>query len=219
MIGQARIELAKPVTDKTAYRIRRRSDPRGKPAKYRATYTLVDEQAQKTVVQAYQIGRAVFGRMTLVEPRGRQWTLQPNRKVLPTRWLLSDEQERLAFQFDQKVLGKLVNPLFKTVLAILDAQDRELMQLVNLHSKKAAFVLGLEHGKYALVRDQSALAELATLPREKPAARKGLLGSFKRFMASSDRALISVSDRHPLPPPAALAMYLLYEEITDTSGG
>ena len=211
--------MMEPVTDRTAFRIQRRSDARGKPAKYRATYTLVDEQAQKTVVQTDLIGRAVFSRMTLVEPCGRRWTLQPNRKVMPTRWLLSDEQERLEFQFDQKVFGKLVYPLFKTVLAILDAQDRELMQLVNLHNKKAAYVLGLEAGKYALVRDQSPLAELGMLPREKPAGRKGVLGSFKRFMASSDRALISLSDQHPLPPPAALAMYLLYEELTDVSGG
>lgn len=108
--------MTAPVTDKAAYRILRRSDSRGKPAKYRATY-------------------------------------------------------------------------------------------------------GLELGNYALVRDQSALAELSTLPRKQPAGRKGILGSIKRFMAPSDRALISLSDRHPLPPPAALAMYLLYEELTDTSGG
>jgi hypothetical protein len=211
--------MTKPVTDRTAYRIQRRSDSRGKPAKYRATYTLVDGQSQTAVVQADLIGRAVFGHMTLVDHCGCHWTLQPNRKVMPTRWRLSDEQENLEFQFDQKVFGKLANPLFKTVLAILDAQDRELMQLVNLHSKKAAFVLGLELGKYALVRDQSALAELSTLPRGKPAGRKGFPGPFKRFMAPSDRALISLTDRHPLPPPAALAMYLLYEELADTSGG
>jgi hypothetical protein len=216
---QARIELTESVTDRTAYRIQRRSEPRGKPAKYRATYTLVDEQSQETVVQADLIGRAVFGCTALVDHGGRHWTLQPDRKVMPTRWLLSDEHGSLELQFDQKLLGKLANPLFRTVLAILDAQDRELMQFVNLHSKKAAFVLGLELGKYALVRDQTALAELSTLPREKPAGRKGFLGSFKRFMAPSDRALISLSDRHPLPPPAALAMYLLYEELTDTSGG
>jgi hypothetical protein len=216
---QARIELTESVTDRTAYRIQRRSEPRGKPAKYRATYTLVDEQTKKPVVQADLIGRAVFGRTALAEPCGRQWTLQPNRNMMPTRWLLSDEDERLEFQFDQKVLGKLANPLFKTVLAILDAQDCELMQLVNLHSRKAAFVLGLESGKFALVRDQTALAELSTLPREKSAGRKGFLGSVTRFVAPSDRALISLSDRHPLPPPAALAMYLLYEELTDTSGG
>lgn len=206
-------------TDRPAYRIRRHYDGQDKPKKYQATYTIHDEHHPERSVTCDLIGQAVFSTLHFTGSNGESWRLQPNRKFMPSRWKMKDTNDVAVFHFDQKILGKVINPVYKTVLAILDGQESEIMRLVNLHSKKASYVVGLDIGTYALVKDSTAVAELGSLPREKEQAKgRGLFGKFRRFMQSSDTAIIGLTDDLPLPLPAALAMYLLYKEITDSSG-
>jgi hypothetical protein len=147
------------------------------------------------------------------------WRLQPNRKLMPNLWTLCNPAEDPRWQFRQKMWGKLVNPFHKTLMAILDVEGREQMQLVDLHGAKLPVVVGLEWGKYALVKGQQPLAEITSLARKDQPKGKGLMGAIRRFLNSSDPALVSTTAAHPLPAPAALVMYLLYREFTNVSGG
>jgi hypothetical protein len=45
--------------------------------------------------------------------------MKPNRKVMPSRWIVTDPDGRITVQFDQKVLGKLVNLLYRVALTLL----------------------------------------------------------------------------------------------------
>lgn len=46
-----------------------------------------------------------------------------------------------------------------------------------------------------------------------------VLGKLKNFFTGSDRGFVSAGDDHLLPAPAVLALLLLFDEVTDTSGG
>lgn len=209
--------MANHMTDKAAFRIRRHYTPANKPKKYQATYELFDEQLQRIVVKCDLTGRAVFNTLTIIDENNTVWQMKPNRKFMPSRWLLKDGDGKIAWQFDQKIVGKLLNPAYKTVLVVLDDNENELLLLVNLHNKKAAVILGFETGKYALIKKDIPLAEFKSLPRQEQPEGKGIIGAVKRFFTATDKAIVSMTDKHPLPPPAALAIYLLFDELTDTS--
>ena len=205
---------------KAAYRIVRRRRSGEMPRKYEATYELVDEERQEIVAVCDLIGKAVFATLEIRDGKSNSWTLKPNRKVMPSRWLVTDADGEVAVQFDQKILGKLINPLYKTVLAILDGDGNELCRLVDVHGAKASRLLGLEIGKYAVARDDKAIATFESLPgRERHEKPKGLLGKLARWLTSHDSAIVSRGPDHFLPAPFALAMYLLYDDLTDTSAG
>lgn len=46
--------------------------------------------------------------------------MRPNRKIMPSRWIVTDPDRNIAMQFDQKILGKLTNPIYKCALAFLN---------------------------------------------------------------------------------------------------
>ena len=209
----------KSVIDKPAYRILRSRRTGDFPKKYQATYELMDERTQATVAACDLIGRAVFDTLEIREAGAKRWTMKPNRRIMPSRWLVTDAGGRLAVQFDQKLLGKLTNPLYKTVLAILDGNGDELCRLIDLHNAKAARVLGLESGKYAISRNDKVLAHFQSLPRKEQPRSKGLLGRLTGWLTAADPAIVSLGTDHALPAPFALAMYLLHDELTDTSAG
>ncbi len=209
--------MARPMTDKAAFRINDRYDSEDKTKGYERTYELFDEQLQQVAACCDLMGNAALRKQEIITENGERWQLQPNRKIMPSLWMLNDSSGQTRWQFRQKAWGKLVNPFHKTLMTVLDGDDCELMQLVDLHGTKPAVIVGLEWGKYALVKGDQPLATLTSLPRENPPQAKGLMGAIRRFLNSSDTALISTGSKHPLPAPAALAIYLLYKEFTDVS--
>ena len=50
---------------------------------------------------------------------------------MPSRWIVTAPGEEVVLLFDQEILGKMVNPLYKVVLAILDNEGREIYRLVD----------------------------------------------------------------------------------------
>ena len=208
--------MSEPVTDKVALRIRDRLET-GKPGGLRRSYEVIDEQTQESRVTCELIGNVASKSQALTDNSGRSWTLAPNRKVLPSKWTLTDDANGAEWEFRQKALGALVNPFQKALMSVASSDGRVSLQLVDLHGSKLPVVLGLESGKYALMQGDEPLATLTRLPTKKPSEARGLFGKFKRFMAGSDIALVSVSDTHPLPAEAVLAMYFLYKEFTDVS--
>ena len=62
------------------------------------------------------------------------------------------------------------------------------------------------------------VAKLVRLSRQ-TAPAKGILGKLKKFLASSDKGIVSAGSRHVLAAPVALGMLMLFEELTNVSGG
>ncbi len=136
----------------------------------------------------------------------------------PSRWVLTDPEQRIAAQFTQKALAKLANPLYRVALAMLDADGRETYRLVDARTNLADRIM-VAPGEWAIVQDDKPVAKLVSLPRHEDEPRKGLLGVLQKVFAASDHGIVSAGAEHVLEPPVALGTYLLHRELTDSSVG
>lgn len=184
--------------------------------KYRGSYALLDEQSQTVMASCDLIGKAVFARMEIADADGRKWTMAPNRRIMPSRWTICDPGDRTVAVLDQKIGGKLLNPLYKTALAICDGGGKELFRVVDPRRNIGDLIFGAGPGEWAVVAGDRPVAKLGRLAREdKPP--KGILGKLKRFFTGSDQAIISAGQQHFLAPAVALGMILIFNEVTETS--
>jgi hypothetical protein len=188
------------------------------PKKYRGTYELSDEATGQVAARCDLIGRAMFAGLDIHDADAKRWRLRPNRRIMPTRWSLQDPSDKVVLTFDQKVLGKLTNPLYRVVLALLDAEGKERYRLVDPRTSIPDRIMSIHVGDWPLLEGQRPVAKMTALAREPQKPRKGLLGKLKKLIRLSDRGFVSAGDAHLLPAPAVLALLLLFDEVTDTSG-
>ena len=146
--------------DRPVYRVRRFRREGNTPGKYRASFEIVDERTAQSLASCDLGGRAVFSRLEITDPEGRAWKMTPNRRVMPSRWAVTDPDG-------------------------MDG-DRPVAKLVWL---------------------------------ERDGKPTGIVGKLRSFLTRSDRGVTSAGSNHLPPAPVALAMILLFEELTDTSGG
>jgi hypothetical protein len=188
--------------------------------KYRHSLNVIDDQTQEVMATCDVVGSAVFGTVNIVDNEQAIWKMAPNRKIMPTIWSMIDPDQNIVMQFNQKVIGKLVNPLYKTLLVLSDSKDREVYRIVD--PRKGAFetVDQLFFGprEWAVIKGEKVVAKLASLPRKKAKSTNGVLGKLKHMLTSSDNVIISVDNQHLLPAPVALGMHLIFKELTDSSG-
>lgn len=204
--------------DRAAYRVRRERRGGDVPKKYRYTLELTDERTQRVMAACDLIGRATFSTLEIRDRERSTWQMKPNRKVMPSRWIVTDPQDRIAMQFDQKILGKLVNPLYRVALTLLDSDGNEVYRLVDPRTNLPDRIFGLGPGEWALLASEELAGKLARLPKQKEYP-SGALGRLKRFLVGSDRAIISAGPEHVLAAPVALGMLLIFDELTDPSVG
>jgi len=122
------------------------------------------------------------------------------------------------FWFDQKVLGKFLNPWGKTMLSIQDAAGTEVFRLSDARNFVADRLLDLTRKDWVILKGETPVAKLGYLNRPTQPA-KGLFGRLRNKLKPADRAVISAGPAHVLPAPVALTMLLLFYELKDTSGG
>jgi hypothetical protein len=189
------------------------------PKKYRGSYELSDEATGQVAASCDLIGKAMFAGLEISDADANLWRLRPNRRIMPTRWALQDPSEKVVLQFDQKVLGKLTNPLYRVALTLLDAEGKERYRLVDPRTSIPDRVMSFNVGDWPLLEGKRPVAKMTALAREPQKPRKGLLGKLKNLIKLSDRGFVSASATHLLPAPAVLALLLLFDEVTDTSGG
>jgi hypothetical protein len=200
------------------YRILKSTDRGDKPKKYRGSFRLVDERTGLEAASCDLVGNAAFATITILDGENRNWQMRPNRKIMPSRWIVTDPQQRVAMQFDQKILAKLVNPLYRTVLVLLAEDDSEAFRLVDPVANIADRMFGTIIGDWAILSGDRPVAKLTWLKRPgEPAG--GLLGKVRHWLKSSDLAIVSAGEEHALAAPVALCMYLIFRELNDPSGG
>ena len=204
--------------NQAVYRIRRFYEKGDKPKKYRGSYAVADEGTGQVMARGDLVGQAAFATHTFLDQDQQAWQMKPNRKIMPSRWILTDPEGKVALQFDQKILGKMINPLYRIVLAVLDREGREIYRLVDPRTNIPDRLLGVNIGEWTIMEGDRPVAKLACLPREQ-APPKGMFKAIKKFFTSSDRAVICAGNRHVLPAPAVLGMLWLFDQLTDVSGG
>jgi hypothetical protein len=137
---------------------------------------------------------------------------------MPSRWVITDPGRQTVVQLDAKIAGKLLNPLYRTSLAVLDAQGNERFRLLDPRAGTAERLLGVGPDDWAFVQGDAVAARLVMLPRQgEPPS--GLLGRIAHVFAGRDRGLVSAGPEHILPAPAVLAIAAIHDELTNVSGG
>jgi hypothetical protein len=213
----------RPVTERFAdmqacYRIHRSSDGSDKPKKYRGSFRVTDERTGQVTANCELVGKAVFDTVTIVDGDSKTWQMHPNRKIMPSRWTVTDPQQRFVMQFEQRILAKLVNPLYRTVLVLLAEDGRELFRLVDPTTNMGDRIFGVFVGEWAILCGDKPMAKLTLLKRSGQTG-SGLLGKVRHWLKASDYAIISAAEEHALQAPVGLAMYLVFRELYDPTGG
>jgi len=205
-------------TEQPVYRIRRFYRKGDRPKKYAGTFEITDDRTGQVLAHCDLIGKAVFATLEIVDHRQEIWQMRPDRKIMPSRWIVSDPRQHVAMQFDQKIAGKVLNPLYRVVFALQDDKRQEAYRLADPPTGILDRIFGITPGEWALMHGDSAVAKLTRLPKRiRPAG--GLFGKLKNMLAGSDRGIISAGHDHVLTAPIALVMVMLFEELTDVSGG
>jgi hypothetical protein len=138
-------------------------------------------------------------------------------RVVFTALAIADHDGGAVVQLDAKIAGKLLNPLYRTSVAVLDAQGNERCRLLDPRTGAADRILGTGPGEWAFVSGENLVAKLVMLPKQgDPPA--GVLGRIARLFADSDRGLVSLGPDHILPAPAVLAIAAIHDELTNVSG-
>lgn len=208
--------MLKVFEDQAVYRVRRVRRRGDVPRKYRYTLELSDDRTQRVMATCDLIGRAAFSTLAITDHDDRAWEMRPNRKVMPSRWVVTDPDGRIALQFDQKILGKVVNPLYKTAIVLLDGEGDEVYRLVDPRTDIPDQIFGLGPSDWAIMKGEEAVAKLGPLPRrgERPT---GFLGKLRSRLEMPDQGIISAGTDHVLAAPVALGMLMIFEELTDNS--
>lgn len=189
----------------------------GPPIKrYRGTWVLSDDATRQVLATCDLIGVPTFGKHDIVDGGGQVWHLTANRAVMPSRWLLTDPSRQLVLQFHQQILRKILNPWRRTGLVLLEANDRELFRLVDPRTGVLDRIFGAHLDDWVLMARDEPVAKLVRLPKDQEEP-KGVLGHLSKLLGRSDQGIASHGPTHVLAAPAALALLMLVNELTDSS--
>jgi len=202
--------------DQAVYRIHRFHQQGEKPKKYRCTLEMTDDRTHQVTAMCDLVGQAMFSTLTIMDHEQQIWHMKPNRKIMPSRWLVTDPNQQVVMQFDQRILGKLANPLTRVALILLDGQGKEVYRLVDPNTNIPDRIVGIGSGEWAIMDGDQPVAKMVWLTRQEDQPT-GLFGKLKAFLRNSDRGIISAGSTHVLPAPVALGMLLIFNEVTDIS--
>jgi hypothetical protein len=199
------------------YRIRSFRAGADRPKSYQSSFEVSDEHTGQVLASCDLMGKAAFTVLDITDHDGGTWHASPNRKVMPSRWVVTDPGQETVVQLDAKIAGKLLNPLYRTSLAVLDSQGNERYRLLDPRAGIAERILGVGPDDWAFVQGDELAARLVMLPRQgEPPS--GLLGRIAHIFAGADRGLVSAGPQHILPAPAVLAIAAIHDELTNVSG-
>jgi hypothetical protein len=203
---------------KSIYRIRRTRTNDGVPKGYRYTLTVVDDHTRQTLARCDVSEDAVHSEVTITETRGRVWRLVPNRRVMPSRWTITDPDGRPMMTLYLRLLRKLANPMQRTALTIINADDSGEYRIVDARKSIADRVFAPRPADWSILNETGVVAKLTRLPSEEPKVT-GRLSRLRAFLEGTDASLISFGPHHVFSAPVALGIQIIMDEVTDPSVG
>jgi hypothetical protein len=199
------------------YRVRTFSRKGSVPSNYQGTYEIIDEQSQQIMAYCDVSGHATFSIVSIIDEDNKTWTMKPNRKIMPTRWILTDPNKSLVMQFDRNFSQKLKNPIYRVILTLLDNHGKEVYQIVDPRKEFIDRVLGAAPDDWVIMKDDEPVARITRLVRHEEQAAT-LMQKFRAFFAPADKGVVSLKGIHLLSAPVALCMQLILHELTASSG-
>lgn len=200
-------------TNQVIYRLHSFSREGNVPNNYQSTYQMLDEQTRQVMASCDVSGHATLSLVSILDTANKTWTMRPNRKVLPTRWILTDPNISIAMQFDQNLSRKLINPIYKIILTLLDSEDKVIYNVVDPRDNFVDRVLGVGPDDWVLMEGGEPVAMITNLTRYKELP-VGLWQKLKAFLTDSDKGVVSLKGDHVLSAPIALCMLLILHELT-----
>lgn len=188
------------------------------PKDYRGSYALVDEHTAQTMASCDLMGQATFSPVSLIDHEHRIWTMRPNRRIMPSRWIVTDPDQSIAVQFDQNISRKILNPIYRNILTLYDGEGKETCRIADPRTSTPDRILGVGPDGWLVLRGEEAVAEVVRLPGNEGEAT-GLLARLRQFFTSRDIGIKSQGSSHFLPAAPALAMLLLISELTGSRSG
>jgi hypothetical protein len=208
--------MTNTLAEHAVYRVRKLHRRDAKPKGYQHTLELLDDRTERIMATCDVVGRFAFATHDVIDDLGRTWRMQPNRKVMPSRWIVTDPEQAIAMQFDQKIAGKLINPLYKCAMAFLNSDGEEVYRLIDPRTNIPDQIFGTGPDDWLIVDGDRLAAKLVRLPR-KQAGAIGLRGVLRKLVATSDPGIVSVGGDHLFPAPVALCMMIIFAVLTDSS--
>jgi hypothetical protein len=140
------------------------------PKKYRHSYEAVDDHTKQVLSTCDLFGQAIFSTLSVSDSHQQTWQMRPNRKIMQSRWMITDSEQNIIMQFDQKIMGKLMNPIYKVMLSLQDDQGTEVYRLVDPRTNIPDRVMSIVPSEWALLKNEKPVAKIAQLrrPMEKP---------------------------------------------------
>lgn len=199
------------------YRARkRRAGGRDAPKDHRYTLELVDEADGAVRARCVVCGTPIHNPQTIELDDGATWSLRPNRRIMPSHWILAAPDGRDVLLLDQRIFGKLVSPLTWVGMTIKNPQGTVLYRVVEPYASLPERILGPDPNAWTVETDAGPVALIANLPKTDLPA-KGWRGKLQRFIQGSDMGLVSLGDAHRFGVAESLAILLIFRELRDIS--
>lgn len=183
--------------------------------KYKRSYSVLDVKSEAILVSCDVIGHMESNQVELTTPEG-QLFLNPNRKIMPSKWLLTDSQGQLVSEISRASVVKLMNPIGRHLLTI-QTGGRE-FQMMNVAKSKLDIMFGTASVDWALMENKQAVAGFDR--RKDPNAKSeksGFLGKIQSFLTSHYWVILIDDISPPLSPSTFLSMMLVFEAHRDHS--
>jgi len=180
---------------------------------YRGTYEIEDQGTSQRMASCDLMGNVLFTDTAIDGPDGKTWMLTPNRKVMPTRWFIHDASKSLVVQYERNLARKLADPLYRILITLLDAHERELYRVVDPRRGTADRIFGVGPDEWAILEGEQPVGCVVWLPRA-AVQGGGVLQKVRNWLTSSDRGIVSNGAHHVLLAPVALSLLLIVHELT-----
>jgi hypothetical protein len=197
-----------------ASKLRSRTDP--PPKGYKYTVALSDEASGGRLAHCDVCGQLLHASQAIETESGQRWSLSPNRRIMPSHWTLSDPNDRVVLVLDQRIFGKLVNPLTRVGMSIRNPQGAVAFRVVEPDASLPERLLGPDPDAWAVEADDGPVALIATLVKTDQPAR-GWRGKLQRFIRGADVGLVSLGEEHRFGVAESLAILMIFRELRDIS--
>lgn len=196
------------------YRARKLGGGRDAPKDHRYTLELVDEASGNELARCVVTGTPIHEAQTVSVVDGGEWIVRPNRRLMPSHWILTDPQDRAVLHLDQRTFFKLAGPLTRIGMVIRDPQGNERYRVVEPDASLGERLFGPDPQAWRLEADGVLVGLIATLPKQGQATT-GWRGKVQRFLQGTDRGLVSLTGQHLFTPPQALVILMMFRELRD----
>ncbi len=191
-----------------AFRFRHCYDPGEKPKKYSHTYRIAPEGEQD--LYRCDIIRHVTSRETVFkDAKGAPcFSMRPNRKIMPTKWPLTDADGRPLGYLDQKIVKKATWVAF-------GPGDEEVYRIVETSRLSEKLVAGFFNGvafKWALMREGELVGGMERESRDKE-KKKGLRKFLKFLTNRKDWVVRYTPHSREIDPRLLAAGMVLFIDI------